>query len=155
MAFAEIGDREQTWELLQMINPINHGNDAASIKEYKVEPYVIAADVYAQPLHKGRGGWTWYTGSAGWMYQMIIESFIGLKREGNTLHFNPCIPAEWGSVKIDYNYLETIYHIELVQTKTNDITTTKISINGIEQDSNTFKLINDSEAHEVKILVYE
>jgi cyclic beta-1,2-glucan synthetase len=155
MAFAEIGDREQTWDLLQMINPINHGNDAVSIKEYKVEPYVIAADVYAQPLHKGRGGWTWYTGSAGWMYQMIIESFIGLKREGNTLQFNPCIPAEWGSVKIDYNYLDTMYHIELVQTKTNDTTTTKISINGVEQESNTFKLINNSEAHEVKKLVYE
>ncbi|HTB51809.1 MAG TPA: glucoamylase family protein [Ferruginibacter sp.] len=150
MAFAEIGDREQTWELLKMINPINHGNDIASIKEYKVEPYVIAADVYAQPLHKGRGGWTWYTGSAGWMYQMIIESFLGLKREGNMLHFNPCIPADWDSVKIDYNYLETVYHIELIQTKNSDRTIT-ISINGVAQNMNTIKLVNDSEAHQIQI----
>ncbi|HTC00199.1 MAG TPA: protein ndvB, partial [Ferruginibacter sp.] len=151
MAFAELGNKEETWGLLSMINPINHGNDVASIKEYKVEPYVIAADVYAQPLHKGRGGWTWYTGSAGWMYQMIIESFIGLKREGNTLQFTPCIPSEWESVKIEYNYLETVYHIELVQTKNSDTKTVKIAINGIEQNSNILKLINDSEAHQIKI----
>jgi cellobiose phosphorylase len=151
MAFAELGNKEETWNLLNMINPINHGNDVTSIKEYKVEPYVIAADVYAQPLHKGRGGWTWYTGSAGWMYQMIIESFIGLKREGNTLQFTPCIPAEWESVKIEYNYLETVYHIELIQTKNSDTKTVKIAINGIEQNSNILRLINDSEAHQIKI----
>src|SRR6201999_1717392 len=67
MAFAALGDKKRTWELLQMINPVNHGNSAETVSIYKVEPYVIAADVYAQPLHRGRGGWTWYTGSAGWM----------------------------------------------------------------------------------------
>ena len=81
MAFAAIGNRKRTWELLQMINPVNRGNNKEKIAIYKTEPYVIAADVYAEPLHKGRGGWTWYTGSAGWMYQLIIDSFIGLKRK--------------------------------------------------------------------------
>jgi cyclic beta-1,2-glucan synthetase len=106
-------------------------------------------------LHKGRGGWTWYTGSAGWMYQMIIESFIGLKREGNTLQFNPCIPEEWGSVKIDYRYADIVYHIELIQTKNGDTTIIKILINGIEQNNNTFKLANDNESSPIKTLVYE
>ena len=68
-----------------MINPVNRGNTQEKIAIYKAEPYVIAADVYAEPLHKGRGGWTWYTGSAGWMYQLIIDSFIGLKKEADTL----------------------------------------------------------------------
>ena len=92
-----------------MINPLNRGNTVEKIAIYKAEPYVIAADVYAEPLHKGRGGWTWYTGSAGWMYQLILESFIGLKLEANTLHFNPCIPEDWPTVKIKYTYNNKIY----------------------------------------------
>jgi cyclic beta-1,2-glucan synthetase len=83
MAFAAMGNTEKAWELIQLINPINHGADAETVNAYKVEPYVIAADVYGVPLHKGKGGWTWYTGSAGWMYQLIIDSFIGLRKEGN------------------------------------------------------------------------
>src|SRR4029079_10794460 len=89
----------------------NHGNSADKISTYKVEPYVIAADVYAVPTHMGRGGWTWYTGSAGWMYQLIIESFLGLRRRGNALVFEPCIPEEWHTAKILYRYLETVYEI--------------------------------------------
>ncbi len=111
MAFAALGDKQKTWELLQMINPINHGADLASITQYKVEPYVIAADVYGVKRQRGRGGWTWYTGSAGWMYQLIIESFLGMKRKNASLSFSPCIPAEWSSVNINYRYLDTMYHI--------------------------------------------
>jgi len=111
MAFAEAGNAERTWELLKMINPLNRGIDAEKIAVYKSEPYVIAADVYAEPRHKGRGGWTWYTGSAGWMYQLILESFVGLKRTGDTIRFNPCMPAEWGSIKVQYKYMDTTYMI--------------------------------------------
>ncbi|MES2882170.1 MAG: glucoamylase family protein, partial [Bacteroidota bacterium] len=105
MAFAAMGDKQKTWELLQMINPINLGKDDVAIKQYKVEPYVIAADVYGVERHRGRGGWTWYTGSAGWMYQLILESFIGLRKKGTSLSFAPCIPPEWPSVKILYRFL--------------------------------------------------
>ena len=151
MAFAKQGDKQKTWELLQMINPVNHGNSAATIEQYKVEPYVIAADVYGVKGNKGRGGWTWYTGSAGWMYQLIIESFIGLTRKGNTLSFSPCIPPEWPSVKINYRYLDTTYIIELIQAHKEPGADTRIIVDGAEQDSSALVLLNDGEQHEVKI----
>ena len=92
MAFAAMKNKVRTWELIQLINPINHGNTPEAIAKYKVEPYVMAADIYKQQLNNGRGGWTWYTGSAGWMYQLIIESFLGFKKQGNILKFTPCVP---------------------------------------------------------------
>ena len=92
MAFAALKDKKRAWDLLKMINPINHGNSAASMATYKVEPYVISADVYAVSQHTGRGGWTWYTGSAGWMYQLIITSLLGLRRRAERLYFEPCLP---------------------------------------------------------------
>jgi cellobiose phosphorylase len=113
MGFAALGDRKRTWALLQMINPLNRSLSPEKIKVYRSEPYVIAADVYAEPSHKGRGGWTWYTGSAGWMYQLVIESFLGLKRTGNTLSFHPCVPEEWGDVKLTYQFMDTKYDITI------------------------------------------
>ncbi len=121
MAFAEMGNNERTWELLQMINPLNHGNTPEKIDQYKVEPYVVAADVYAQPLHKGRGGWTWYTGSAGWMYQLLTQHFVGFTKVGDTLKFKPVMPKEWKEVKVEYRFLDTNYHINLSQTGKNSI----------------------------------
>jgi cellobiose phosphorylase len=94
-AFAQLGDNKRVWELLNMINPINHGKTPEEIAVYKVEPNVAAADVYANKLHAGRGGWTWYTGSAGRMYRLITESFLGLKQERNKLKIVPCVPKEW------------------------------------------------------------
>src|SRR3990167_9380647 len=85
MAFAALGDSARAWELFGMINPVNHASAEAAIATYKVEPYVVAADVYAVAPHTGRGGWTWYTGSAGRMYRLIVESLLGLKREGDKL----------------------------------------------------------------------
>ncbi len=151
MAFAAMGDKEKTWELLQLINPINHGKDPSAIRQYQVEPYVIAADVYGVENHKGRGGWTWYTGSAGWMYQLILESFIGLKRKGNTLCFEPCLPADWSSVKIKYKYADTIYVIELIQSQKENGEAIKIVSDGREESSGIISLRNDRAAHDVKI----
>jgi len=146
MAFAAIGDRKRTWELLQMINPLNRGNTADKIDVYKTEPYVIAADVYAEPKHKGRGGWTWYTGSAGWMYQLVISSFIGLKKEGNILNFDPCIPEEWNSYEVDYRFKDTNYHIRFI--KENNIeNNNRITVDGVPQQH--IVLINDGQSHEV------
>ena len=95
MAFAALGDRERAWELTTMINPVNHARTAEGVATYKVEPYVVAADVYAVAPHTGRGGWTWYTGSAGWMYRLIVESLLGVTLENGRLRFAPCLPAEW------------------------------------------------------------
>lgn len=149
MAFAALGDKKRTWDLLKMINPINHGSNAEKIAVYKSEPYVMPADIYAEPLHKGCGGWTWYTGSAGWMYQLMLESFIGIGKVGNTLLFKPCIPAEWTSVKMVYWYLDTVYHITYQQEEN---TAMKILLDHIEQKENVLPLINDGQEHLVSIV---
>jgi len=140
MAFAAVGDHKRTWELLQMINPLNRGNTAEKMDVYKAEPYVVAADVYAEPMHKGRGGWTWYTGSAGWMYQLVLESFVGLKKEGDKLVFTPCLPAEWPSVKISYRSINRLYQIEITQQAGEEKNILKLLVDGVEQTGMYFLL---------------
>ena len=115
MAFAALGDSARAWELLAMINPVNHAKTAAGVALYKVEPYVVTADVYAVAPHAGRGGWSWYTGSAGWMYRLIVESLLGLRLEVDKLYFAPCLPVDWTSFKLHYRYRETVYHITVTQ----------------------------------------
>ncbi|HEX6223905.1 MAG TPA: glucoamylase family protein [Chryseolinea sp.] len=149
MAFAKLGDQKHTWELLNMINPINHGKSEDDVSVYKVEPYVMAADVYGVHPHTGRGGWTWYTGSAGWMYQLILESFLGLNRKGDELWFEPCIPPEWGSFKLRYRHLETVYHIEIIPVEDPHARTTKVD--DVEQPKGIIKLIDDKGEHSVTI----
>ncbi len=150
MAFAALGDSERTWQLIQLINPVNHGKDAAAIEKYKAEPYVIAADVYTVPLHMGRGGWTWYTGAAGWLYQLLIESFIGLKREGEKLYLLPCLPKAWNGVKVQYHYLNSLYRIELIRTQENE--DPDIVVDGKKITGDFISLVNDGLEHEVKII---
>ena len=116
MAFAALGDCETTWELFSLINPVNHGRTPGEVSVYKAEPYVMAADVYAVPPHTGRGGWTWYTGSSGWMYRLLVESILGLELRGKTLHLSPCVPAEWKSFQFDYRYGEGVYRVEVLRT---------------------------------------
>jgi cellobiose phosphorylase len=113
MAFAALGDAERAHELLAMINPLNHADSAQKLKVYKAEPYVVAADIYAVVPHVGRGGWTWYTGSAGWLYRLIVESIIGLRLDSGKLYFVPCLPAAWESLKVAYNHGDTVYDIEI------------------------------------------
>ncbi|TAN53913.1 MAG: cyclic beta 1-2 glucan synthetase, partial [Rhodospirillales bacterium] len=115
MAFAAQGNAKRAWELTAMINPVNHASSAQAIAAYKVEPYVMAADVYALSPHTGRGGWSWYTGSAGWMYRLVTESLLGLRLEGNKLLLAPCLPKDWQTFKIHYRYRETVYHIAVSQ----------------------------------------
>ena len=115
MAFAELRDPRRAWELTDLINPIHHARDAEAVERYKVEPYVLAADVYAVAPHQGRGGWTWYTGSAGWMYRLFTESLLGLHREGEWLSLRPCIPAAWEGYRMRYRFGGSVYAIEVVQ----------------------------------------
>ncbi len=154
MAFAAIGNKKRTWELLQLINPINRGSTKEKIAVYKTEPYVVAADIYTEPLHRGRAGWTWYTGSAGWMYQLIIDSFIGLKREGDTLKFKPCIPEEWKTFEMNYHFVGTNYHISFIQSTTEFENPMKISLDNVVLEDDIIPLINDGKTHEVKIELF-
>jgi cyclic beta-1,2-glucan synthetase len=111
MAFAELGQGDKAARLLSLINPINHARSRAGVQRYKVEPYVVAADVYANPRHVGRGGWTWYTGSAGWMQRAGIESILGLRLRGEVLHLDPCIPKAWPSFEMTVRYHSARYEI--------------------------------------------
>ncbi len=149
MAFAAIKDKEKTWNLLQMINPINHGNNEKNMATYKVEPYVMAADIYADPLHIGRGGWTWYTGSAGWMYQLIMESFLGITQKGNTLFIDPCLPDSWHSININYQYLQSSYNITIENDRKNSLT--EIYIDDHAEHQSFIPLQNDGNRHVVKV----
>ena len=149
MAFAAMKNNQRTWELFSMINPVNHGDTPENIFIYKAEPYVVAADVYSVPQYSGRGGWTWYTGSAGWMYRLIIESILGINREGDTLRLDPCVPDEWNSYSANYRYLETNYHIRYISAKNED-EVRRLIIDGIEQKNNMINLVNDLGEHRIE-----
>ena len=153
MAFAAMGDSRRAWEILTMINPVNHGGSAQGIGTYKAEPYVVAADVYAVPPHTGRGGWTWYTGSAGWMYRLIVESLLGLRLEVDKLHVEPCLPVDWEGFTVHYRYRETTYHIKVVQKKTGEKRAAAVTADGVEQEGKAIPLIDDGQEHVVEVVV--
>ncbi len=113
LAFAELGEGDKAHELFALLNPVNHGNTPEGVARYKVEPYVVAADVYSVAPHVGRGGWTWYTGSAGWMHRAGIEGILGIRREGAELVINPCIPANWQGFEATINLANTCYAIRV------------------------------------------
>ena len=145
MAFAALGDPRRAWELLALINPLSHGSTPAGIATYKVEPYVVAADVYAVAPHTGRGGWTWYTGSAGWMYRLIVESLLGLRLDVDKLSFFPCLPDEWRSFKLHYRYRNTFYHITIKNNAGRNAT--RVTLDGVEQLDKAIHLVDDRQEH--------
>jgi len=120
MARAMMGDQPEAWELFSMLNPIHRATDAASRELYKVEPYVVTADIYGADPHAGRGGWTWYTGAAGWMYRLVVETLMGLHLEVDGLRVAPLMPKEWDSYAIHYRYRETFHHITFKQRRRGD-----------------------------------
>ncbi len=152
MAFAALGDSRRAWELLAMINPVNHARSPEAIATYKVEPYVVAADVYALSPHIGRGGWTWYTGSAGWMYRLIVESLLGLRLEVDKLRFSPCLPADWKEFKIHYRYRETVYHIAVLQICAGE-GAAMVTVDGAEQPDREILLVDDHLDHAVEVRI--
>jgi len=153
MAFAALGDSQRAWELLSMINPINHARSPEGIATYKVEPYVVAADVYALPPHTGRGGWTWYTGSAAWMYRLIVESLLGLRLEVDKLYFVPCLPADWEIFKVHYRYRETVYHITVLQERSGN-GETSVTVDGVELHDKAIPLVDDRQEHSVEVRIH-
>jgi cellobiose phosphorylase len=152
MAFARLGDNRRAWELFTMINPVNHARSTEETAIYKVEPYVVAADVYAVSPHTGRGGWTWYTGSAAWMYRLIIESLLGLRLEVDTLRFAPCLPVDWEGFKMHYRYRETVYHIAVAQTPAGN-GEMRVIADGIEQHDRAIRLVDDHKEHRVEVRI--
>ncbi len=151
MAFAALGDPRRAWELTTLINPANHAKSKQAIATYKVEPYVMAADVYAVAPHIGRGGWTWYTGSAGWMYRLILESLLGLRLEVDRLHVAPCLPAHWHGLKIHYRFRETVYHLAITQTSGGEGGVTSVTVDGVRQEGQAIPLVDDHQEHSVEV----
>ena len=154
MAFAALGDRERAWELTAMINPVNRARTRKGVATYKVEPYVIAADVCAVAPHAGRGGWSWYTGSAGWMYRLIVESLLGLTRAGDRLTFEPCLPADWAGFTIRYTFGATRYEIAVRQAPAagdEGIDTTRVMVDGVLQHDSSVHLVDDKALHRVVV----
>jgi len=151
MAFAALGDREKVWELFSMIHPVGHALDRKGSEVYKAEPYVMAADVYANESHKGRGGWTWYTGSSGWMYQFVLSSLLGMELSGGELTFNPCFPLDWPFVSITYRYKKAVYRVKLFQLT--DGSDSRWSVDGKAGTGNTLALVDSDDIHEVEMYV--
>ncbi|HCI12451.1 MAG TPA: cyclic beta 1-2 glucan synthetase [Gallionellaceae bacterium] len=152
-AFALMGDHERAWELFGMLNPVHHGGTPEQIAIYKVEPYVVAADVYAVAPHTGRGGWTWYTGSAGWMYRLLIETLLGANLEGDQLRLTPRIRKSWNSYKIHYRYRQTVYHITISRLDAGTDDANQLWLDGSLLAEETLPLTDDRLEHEVELKV--
>jgi cellobiose phosphorylase len=135
-----------------MINPVNHARSPEEIAAYKVEPYVVAADVYSLPPHTGRGGWTWYTGSAGWFYRLIVESLLGLRLEVDKLRFAPCLPADWKGFTLHYRYRETLYHITVLQVSAGS-GEASVTVDGVERPDKAIPLVDDRQEHSVEVKI--
>jgi cyclic beta-1,2-glucan synthetase len=150
MAFAHLGEHERAWELFTLLNPVHQGGTPARIATYKVEPYVVAADVYAVAPHTGRGGWTWYTGSAGWMYRLLVETLLGANLEGEWLRLAPRMPAAWTTYKIHYRYRHTVYHITLTRHATE---ATGLSLDGQDLPGDRLPLRDDRQEHAVTLKI--
>jgi cellobiose phosphorylase len=153
MAFAAVGDAAKAWELFSLINPISHGDSEEDVRIYQVEPYVVAADVYTNPQHVGRGGWTWYTGSAGWMYRLLTESLLGLRLEVDHLRFEPLLPDDWPQVKIHYRFRETFYHITM--HRHGDGAVTRVLLDGQERPELRAPLVDDRRDHQIEVDIGE
>ena len=152
MAFALMGENERAWELFNLLNPVHHGAGPEQITTYKVEPYVLAADVYALAPHTGRGGWTWYTGSAGWMYRLLVETLLGVKLEGGQLRLVPRFPNNWTTYKIHYRHRQTVYHITL--TRSNEGApgaAQQLTLDGQPLAGETIPLVDDHIEHFVDV----
>jgi cellobiose phosphorylase len=154
MAFAELGETERAWELFSLLNPIRHATDMTEVNRYKVEPYVVAADIYSVAPHTGRGGWSWYTGSAAWMYRMIVETLLGLRLEADQLRVSPRLPRAWESLKLHYRYRDTFYHITVKRVGVDTARPLCITVDGKEQPDTTIHLVDDRREHAVEVKVH-
>ena len=144
MALIKAGYSDRAYRYYQMINPVNRTKNEEDVNKYKVEPYVIAADIYSNENFAGRGGWTWYTGSAGWFYRVGVEEILGIKRHGDKLTIKPNIPIAWDSYKLTYKYKDTTYKIEVIKDNKESLI-----VDDKEIISDTFTLKNDKKTHKI------
>jgi len=157
IAYAALGQGDKAAELFSHINPINHASTRAGMHRYRVEPYVVAADVYSVPPHVGRGGWTWYTGSAGWMYRAGIEAILGFRLQGESLLLNPCIPKHWPRFELLFEYHSARYEIvvENPEGVCRGIASVVIDGRALRTDPPRIALADDGGYHLVRVTLGE
>jgi cyclic beta-1,2-glucan synthetase len=151
IALAQLGLGDEAMELFHMVNPINHTRTPEGLEQYRAEPYAVAADVYAHPMHLGRGGWTWYTGSAGWMYQAAVEGLLGLRRAGETFSIAPCVPAMWPAFSIRWKIGSVVYHISIVNPDHRVSGVRSAALDGEPVDPAAIPVLDDGQPHEVVV----
>ncbi|MGZ6347496.1 MAG: GH36-type glycosyl hydrolase domain-containing protein, partial [Anaerolineales bacterium] len=152
-AFAVLGQGDRAGELFHMLNPINHADTAEKISRYMVEPYVMAADIYSQFPNTGMGGWTWYTGSSGWMYRLGLEAILGITRVGNVLNITPCIPSNWPGYKLDYRFGNTHYRISVENQNNVNRGVKQVLLDGNPLPGNQVPLVEDRLPHELRVVM--
>ncbi len=153
LALARLRQGDEAMEIFHMLNPVNHTRTADGIERYQGEPYVVAADVYAHPMHVGRAGWTWYTGSSGWMYRVAIDGLLGLRREATTFSVNPSIPAMWPSFSLDWTIGTTRYHIEIANPEHRCAGVGSATLDGTGVDPQAIPIVEDGQPHYVEIVL--
>jgi cyclic beta-1,2-glucan synthetase len=153
MAMARLGSGDEAVELFHMLNPVNHTRTPADVERYKAEPYVVAGDVSAHPSHAGRGGWSWYTGSAGWMYRAGLESILGLRRRGLSFEIDPCIPASWPEYSIAWRFGKTHYEIVVSNPERRCRGVRSTEIDGAPVDPRSIPLADDGGTHRIRVVL--
>ena len=153
MALAKLGSGDEAAEFFHMLNPINHGRTNADVVRYKAEPYVMAGDVYGRAPHAGRGGWSWYTGAAGWMYRAGVESILGLRRRGDTFIVDPCIPSSWPEYGITWQFQETRYEIAVSNPARRCRGVATATLDGAAVNAGSIPLVNDGQIHKLLIVL--
>jgi cyclic beta-1,2-glucan synthetase len=153
IALARLGMGDEAMEIFHLINPINHMRSPEGVERYRAEPYVVAADVYAHPLHVGRGGWTWYTGSAGWMYQAAVQALLGLQRRGDTITLDPCIPTAWPEYAIEWNIGDTQYRFVVENPDHRSRGVASVQLDGVAVEGSAIPLLRDRRHHEVRVVL--
>jgi cyclic beta-1,2-glucan synthetase len=153
MAMARLGSGDEAAEIFHMVNPVNHTRTPAETRRYKGEPYVVAGDVYGHPAHAGRAGWSWYTGSAGWMYRAGLESLLGLRRRGASFEVDPCIPSTWPSYAISWRFGKTRYEIAVSNPERRCRGIGEAELDGVPVDARAIPLVDDGGTHQVRIVL--
>ena len=153
MATARLGNGDEAVELFHMLNPVNRTRTGAALERYKAEPYVVAGDVYANSLNAGRGGWTWYSGSAGWMYRAGLESILGLRRCGSVFEIDPCIPSAWSHYTISWRIGGTRYEIFVSNPQRRCRGIAEAMLDGAPADPRAIPIVSDGATHTLRIVL--
>jgi cyclic beta-1,2-glucan synthetase len=153
LALARLGSGDEAVELFHMLNPVNHSRTPQEVQRYMTEPYAVAADVYDHPAHSGRGGWTWYTGAAGWMYRVAVEGILGLERRGSSFTVNPCIPSSWPSFSIDWRVGKGRYSIAVENPERRCRGVSLVELDGVPVDAGAIPLREEAGSHRVRVVL--